>query len=881
MTIPPEIFDDESLPDLPVSEMGDRLPSDLSDSTEAIQAKEQPAVVHNVEDITVAELIGQWFHSPAETFAALLKVLTAPPDIPVVAWTRAVPSTAGIRQGLNVPKFLLQQMSILVLGVDPYAEVVSEPLTGIQRREVIQLGLRLAALVIALYGSGILATERSELFGLNVGAPYLLLGFLVWLGAEFYGTWPSLVDWWHERRAGKRESLSPDGDLNSPPVAAVNGFGIADDNLRPWWMRLALAGLAAAFSVLAALLNINNQFTVPGVIAWLASIAVWVAALAADSWSLDAMWTAIRVTRIHRNWTFWTLLFIILLGAYFRFNQLGTVPPEMTSDHVEKLLDSQSILNGSTHVFFPNNGGREPMQFYTIAFLSQVFGLPMTFMTLKLVTVVEGLISIPLLWWMGREVIGSEDRKLGNLVGLILAGLVAVSYWHVVLSRLGLRIILTVIFTALLVIFLSRALRYNRRGDFIKVGLVLGFGLYAYQAVRMLPVVIVMGVGLALVFHLLSRWVRRKREEGQAARYIVNLAALIIVSLAVFVPLLTFSFQSPDEFWKRTSGRLLGDDLIQTTDDKGNLVQRLATLDERLAAFGKNWPIVADNIRNALLMYNWKGDVAWINAAPNRPTMDVFTGSLFIVGLAAWLVRMIRRRDVVDWLLPIMLFVMLLPSALSIAYPVENPSATRTSGTLPEAYLFAALPLALIVAQLIRVAPRRGTILAAGLSVLVLLGAYNANRTVYFGEYVRYYSGASLPYSDAGKVLKGFAESGGGYGNAFMIAYPYWWDHRAIGLEAGLIDWPNGIIARQDTPNFMYLAFQKTDKYRFDPDKDLLFFYSIQDDETEQQLKQWFPTGYTQLFQSYQPEDVFMLYRVPAMGASAFIDFLRQSGVVQ
>jgi hypothetical protein len=886
MSIPPETFDDDSFPDVPPSDTGDWLSSPDAEVIQVVQDQADeplPSPQQNVEDITVAELIGQLLRAPGETFAALVKVLTAPPNVPVSALTKGVPARSGSDPATGVLKFWFQTIAVTLTGVDPYAKAEPIQLTGAQRREAVQLGLRLAAFVIALYGSGILATERTEQFGLHVGAPYLLLGFVTWIGAELFGSWPSLVDWWQKRSINKSDDLPPD-DEPEPSVAVsapLTGFDRIDESVRPWWMRMALAGLAAAFSVLTILLNFNNQFTLPGVIAWAASIGVWVAALAPDSWTLEGMWAAIRKIRIHRNWTLWALLLIMLLGAYFRVNQLNVVPPEMTSDHVEKLLDAQVIVDGTTRVFFPNNGGREPMQFYTLAFLSEVFSFPLTFLTLKVLTVIEGLISIPLLWWMGREVIGSEDRKLGNLVGLMLAGLVAVSYWHVALSRLGLRIILTVIFTALLVIFLSRALRYNRRGDFIKAGLVLGFGLYAYQAVRMLPVVILIGVGLAIVFHLLSRLLKRRREEGQTAQYVVNLATLVLVSVVVFVPLLTFSFQYPDDFWRRTSGRLLGDDLVQTTDASGNLVQRVASLDERMAAFGRNWPILANNIRNALLMYNWKGDVAWINAAPNHPTMDVFTASLFIIGLAAWLMRMIRRRDAVDWLMPIMLFVMLLPSALSIAYPVENPSATRTSGTLPEAYLFAALPLALIVTQMVRISPRRGTVFAIIVSSAVLLAAYNANQSVYFGDYVKFYTNSSLPYSDAGKVLKGFSESGGSYGNAYMIAYPYWWDHRAIGLEAGLMDWPNGIINRVDTPRFMYLAFQKTDQYRLDPDKDLLFFYSVQDVETEQQLKEWFPGGYAQIFQSYQPEDAFKLYRVPAMGASAFISFLREANVVQ
>jgi hypothetical protein len=810
----------------------------------------------NVEDMTLAELIGQLFRAPGETWATLLQVLRA----------SSGESLADLKVAANVPGAgRLSFPDAKAFFQETSTQTVKPEQLAARRREATQLGLRLAALLVALYGSGILAVERTEIMGLNVGAPYLIIAFLLWLASELYGSWTPLVEWWRERGT-RRDTEFP--EISVMDEAADGG----DAQVRPAWLRLSFAVPALLLSILTAVLNANNRFNLLGLLAWFVSIGLWVAVFAPQHWSFSAAWASVRRFRFYREWTFWALVVILLLGGYFRFNQLTAVPPEMTSDHVEKLLDAQSVLDGDTQVFFPNNGGREPIQFYTLALLNSVFGLPLNFLTLKLLSVVEGLLSICVLWWMGREVIGAEDRRLGNVVGLLLAALVAASYWHTSLSRLGLRIILTVVFTALLIIFLSRALRYNRRGDFIKSGLALGFGLYAYQAVRMLPVIVLIGVGLAILFRGIGSRFGRRGEWGLRL-YIANLIVLVVISLAVFVPLLTFSLQYPNDFWRRTSGRLLGDDLIQTTDEQGNLIERHPTVEERIEAFQKNWPILTDNIRNALLMYNWKGDVAWINAAPNHPTMDVFSGALLIVGLAAWLARMIRRRDVVDWLMPIMLFVMLLPSALSIAYPIENPSATRTSGTLPEAYLFAAFPLALISVQIMRVVPRRGVVIATGLVVLIVLGAYNANQDVYFNEYSRYYAGSSLPYSDAGKVLRGFADSGGGYGNAFMIAYPYWWDHRAMAIESGDMDWPNGIVTRDDVPRFLYEAASRTDRYQLDPNKDLLFFYSIEDEATERSLKEWFPTGYSQVYRSYQPEDDFKLFRVPALGNSALVEF--------
>jgi len=440
------------------------------------------------------------------------------------------------------------------------------------------------------------------------------------------------------------------------------------------------------------------------------------------------------------------------------------------------------------------------------------------------------------------------------------------------LSRLGLRIVLTPLFTALVIIFLARALRYNRRSDFIYTGFALGAGVYAYQAIRMLPVAVVVAVGLAFVF-----WARSMRARRQM---LMNLVALVLVSFAIFVPLFRYSLEYPDDFWRRTQGRLLGDDMIQTTDANGNIVERTATLQERFDAFNNKLPVLMSNIRNAVLMYNWKGDVAWINNAPNEPAFDVITGGLLIVGLAAWLGRMFKRRDAFDWgLLPLIL-IMMLPSALSIAYPIENPSATRMSGTLPGVYILTALPLALIALTLPRLIGRIGALLGViGVTALVLV-SYSINQQTYFQDYRTAYIANSLPYSVGGQVLREFA-SEDGYGNAFILAYPYWWDHRALAIDAGRIDWANTILKLDDVPGFLQQASERKDDLKLDPTKDILFFYSPDDTQSQAWLQENFPLGYWQNVTTYQPGHSFNLYRVPAPGIDYFAHFLQKYGLSQ
>lgn len=901
--------------------------------------------IGDFEELTLAEVVGQFLHAPRTTWRSIRQVaqitveesgssaalsvpvpeaLTSPSSrlSPVrfsIAWLDDAERREQILLvGMRLLAFVFTLIGSVILVNSP---VRIEEQTFPQGAPFLVLGVLwwLAAtlyLPLVEWWGAMSAEQRRWSLIRAVVIAVLLVGFIVAYNLLFSASnYPSvwlvlgagILVWVvgyrlnNRRIKRKRQKLSDDASIDNDEIEDTDSAADANstvderDDLTTAsgffgisFAKFVLIPLGLVLSIIAWFAATGNQFTFIGFWSWMISISVWFYVLLPDSWNpletISGLWIKIQTFRPRLNWTAVALIGIVLIGAYFRLHNLHTIPPEMTSDHVEKLLDSQRVLDGTHQIFFPNNGGREPMQMYLMAFFSQLPGLGMNFDTLKLLAVIESLITLPALWWMGREVIGrnsEHNRRLGNTVGLIMAVLVAVSYWHVVMTRLSLRIILMPLFTALLTVYLARGLRSNNRGDFVKAGLLLGISFYTYQASRMLPVVVVMGVVLAILL--------RGRTFETNKRYVTNLIVLALMALVVFVPLFSFSLDStvdgPLHFWMRTSGRLLGDDLITTTDDTGRIITRNATFEERVQAFSENVPVLMSNIRNALLMYNWKGDVAWINGVPNQPAMDAYTGALFILGLVAWGARMVKRRDPVDWLMPVMLFIMLMPSALSIAYPLENPSATRTSGTLPEAYLFTALPLAIIVLDIMKLSIRRwGYAIVGGLLVLVVGGSYIANSYTVFERYPRTYYSPSLPYSTAGEVMRGFAAFGGTYANAFMVAYPYWWDHRAVGLEAGLVDWPNGILSIQDVPMFLYEAWLRQGVYRFDPDRDILFFYSTQDADAERLLQEWFPDGRVQRIVPDVPaqaEDAFLIYTVPAMGVDAFLTFLSEQGVVE
>lgn len=833
----------------------------------------QPALV----DLTLAEVLALGLRAPVATWKAFWAALEAPAEDAGQAVPVPLPRPRRAREVAD---------DEVAAGLAPWPTGQRSALLRMDRPRLISFLLLALGLILALLGSSIMVggISRTEARELSLGAPWLLLGAVLWLAAASVIYRDDVTAWWQRRRI-KGEKAEQEASVPGDEASPV--FEVESDQPAVGWLmrfygwaevhaaRLGLAALGVLLCLAAYAFNGSNTFTGFGVFVWLTSVAVWLVVLTPPEFDLVAWAQARRAAwsglfgngvRIRLSWTALALIVIMLVAGVFRFARFDAVPPEMTSDHVEKLLDAQRVLDGTTQIFFPNNGGREPVQMYLVALFSQISGLGMTFATLKWVSVLEGLITIPLLWWMGRELIGEREPELGNAVGLILAALVAVSYWHVALSRLALRIVLTPLIMTLLMVYLARAMRHNRRGDFLKAGLVLGVGVYCYQAVRMMPVVVALGIGLAILF-VARTWADRRR-------YLLNFATLIVIAVVVFVPLGRFMLDYPNLFWMRTAGRLFGDDVITETDPvSGELVQRDATLEDRLNAFSANLPLLGNNVRTALLMYNWKGDVAWINGAPNRPAMDWISGSLLALGSVAWGVRLFRRRDVVDWLILPAIFIMLLPSALSIAFPVENPSATRTSGSLPLAYFLAAYGLAYFLQRFEGTFQERATrLVSVGLCGLLMGGAFVANSGLYFGEYVERYTLAAQPYTLTGRVLRGFAESNGSYGNAFMVAYPYWFDHRAIGIEGGRIDWPNGLVALSDLAQKIH--DNAGTEYAFDPERAVLFFYNQADLETQETLLGWFPEASIVLQQTPDGLKDFYTLIAPPPGTAWLDDFM-------
>ncbi len=610
--------------------------------------------------------------------------------------------------------------------------------------------------------------------------------------------------------------------------------------------RIALMAVGLVLSFATYVFTADNTFTAVGVIMWVLSIVAWllVGAERGPLELLEALRDRLRAIRIKPRIELLSLgAFVLIMGVaiFFRCYRLDSIPNEMTSDHVEKLLDSYDVSQGLYHVFFVRNGGREAIQFYLVALAAKLFGTGMSFLTLKIVSSLEALALIPLMILFGRETIDRET-------GFFAAALLAVSWWHTSLGRLALRISITPLIFTLVLVALIRGIRTGSRRAWLWAGVWMGIGVYAYQALRIVPFVAAAAFGVsifapavkAVVAHLRERpdagyW--RALATNVANRQSLNLALAGLVSMAIFVPMLRVWHDQPSEMWNRVINR---------------------TTSSEVAIQGSPVEIFLDNYIDALQMFNLRGDTAWISAAPGAPMLDLITGVLFVLGLIAWLVRLRVRRDPVDVFLLLAGLIMVLPSALAIAFPVENPSVTRASGAIPIVFLLAAWPLSLIRKQWTRVLGGVGGGVLTGALVALLLGAAALfNYQTYFLRYAESYRRSALNPSEVAAAVREVIGPSTSLEGVWLQGWPYWHDYRAIGIEAGDITFNHAILDANQ------LQIYLTDLSKSFDTRPLVFIVHPDDVEALDILQRHFPSGDAQKYDSVTEGRDFILYVVP------------------
>jgi hypothetical protein len=512
----------------------------------------------------------------------------------------------------------------------------------------------------------------------------------------------------------------------------------------------------------------------------------------------------------------WTLFLLagIALAVFFRVYQLAIVPLEMISDHAEKLLDVSDVLLGQTNIFFPRNTGREAIQMYLTALVALLFGTGLSYTSLKIGTVLAGLLTLPYLYLLGKEL---GNRCVGWLA-MVFAG---IAYWPNVISRIGFRFPLCPLFVAPTLYYLLKGLRTGNQNNFIIAGLALGIGLYGYSAIRILPVVVVVGVGIYLL---------HRQSAGKRKQAVWGLGILALIALIMFLPMLRYALENPLMFGHRA-------------------LTRIGSLERPFP--GSAWEIFLQNLWSALTMFSWSNGEIWVHSIPFRPALDVVSAALFHLGVVLLLIRYLRQRRWVDLFLLLSVPLLMLPSILSLAFPGENPSLNRTGGAIVPVFLIIGISLETLLGTLksqLKTGRKGAIVWCVGALLLACSAAHNYH--LVFHQYHRSFQSHAWNTSEMGHLIHAFSDSVGHADSAWVVGYPHWVDTRLVAINAGY-------------PNKDYAIWPNLLGDTLNDRRAKLFLIKPEATEVVALLRTLYPEGSLQRYRSHLNTKDFLIFFVP------------------
>lgn len=333
--------------------------------------------------------------------------------------------------------------------------------------------------------------------------------------------------------------------------------------------------------------------------------------------------------------------------------------------------------------------GVGPIYHYIIIPLIAVTGL--SYYGLKLSAVITSLAALLATFALSR-------RLIDQWFALLAVAIAGISSWLLIFSRLGISLILVPLLVMISLWLIVRIAQDQRSADVILCAAISTLGLYSYPQSFVLPAV-------AFLTLLCLRW------SGHPISWSI-LRRFVVVSLIVALPFIWMFFRSPESF------------------THGYIGSKFFTEENPFRALIRN-------ILAAALAYHVKGDSIFRSNPMYLPHLDRISGLFFLAGLVFWLRPAYRRWS------PVLLvpFVLLhLPSILVLGRPGEVPSAGRTLGAAPIAYILIASGMW----WLLELFARRGwQRLGQALAALLLVGIFILNMQRYFVSYID-----GLPYHD-------------------------------------------------------------------------------------------------------------------------------------
>lgn len=388
-----------------------------------------------------------------------------------------------------------------------------------------------------------------------------------------------------------------------------------------------------------------------------------------------------------------TLIAAVLIAAaaiFLRVYAIDRLPPGLFGDEAVEGLDALDVLAGHFAIWFHAQQGREPIYVYLVALSYRAFGV--TPLATRLPAVLAGLATVPaafffvLEWAAALRFSGERAMRLA----LFSTALLAISFWHVQMSRDAHRDTLLPLVEAVGYAFLWRGIRKRDWKAYAVSGAALALSVYTYSPGRF--VVVLVAAFVAVEFLVARLGAHTSANISKLVFDVRGLGSGAALAIVVMLPLGVYFLQNPTQFSLRFQSVSVFDFPSPPAAIASSVVGNLA----QFVVPGHGYESKHYNL-------------------PGTPVFDLLIAPWFLAGVA---IAFARTREAGYRFLVLWFVVMATPAFLTADM---IPKGVRVLGVIPGIFVFPSLAMDWIVERCPAASLRRRA--AIGLIALSIIGS--------------------------------------------------------------------------------------------------------------------------------------------------------------
>lgn len=393
----------------------------------------------------------------------------------------------------------------------------------------------------------------------------------------------------------------------------------------------------------------------------------------------------------------WLLVGVMALAIAFRFYQIVAMPGGLFPDEAANGIDINSMQQGDLQPFYERGNGREALFFYMLWGSVEIFGKgPWQH---HIISALVGVIAVLGAFLMTRKLFkflhkpgGNPDEveklladpegyeaaanKRATNIALLAAFFMAVSSWHVVLSRTAFRANLIPLFTSFSIYFLVLAVTAQTRAKRYLwsaiTGATFALGFYTYIAYRIFVPIVAFAILWPIAVDI---W---QSPRFQQIKKFFTPTIIAGLSFSAFIaPLFYYFYTHPGSFVGR-SGQV---SVFNPDLNGGHLLGTILEI-----------------TRVSLRAYFWDGDLNWRHNISGEPFLSIIISPFFAIGLigitffaARYIITPLKNKTDWKYFLLAGCFWGLLVPVITTAEGI--PHGLRAIGTIPFVFVITAVGL--------------------------------------------------------------------------------------------------------------------------------------------------------------------------------------------